>query len=452
MTDQLPPHSLDAEAALVGSLLLDRDAIAAVADWVTPEAFFHAPNGIVFRAMLALWKVRRPCDLVTLTALLESRRMLDQAGGVGYLAGLMAAPPFSVNAAHYGEIVMEHAKRRAIIDAGAAMVKAAYEGDVEVDDLVGRIRRADAQFALPQNEDANTFAAGMEPARNNALNRWAGLFRERIVPCGIADIDARTYGGFRGNELIYIGGRPGSGKTAMAMQMAMNAARSGKHALIVELEMSKEALFNRAIAAHAGVPFGVAYQKVGDVMQRDRWLQASDELEALLVTVETKLYTTDKIAAYCERATGERPVDIVFIDHLDYLADPDLSRETVEQRTAKTSKRLKRLSTDLDIPVVVLSQLNRSVEDAPPYKPSLNHFRYSGAVEQDAEFAFLIYRRRYYVDRGMLEPSETDYIESHTNQHRVELMIAKHRNGEVGAIELGWKPESMLFTERRKTA
>jgi replicative DNA helicase len=235
--------------------------------------------------------------------------------------------------------------------------------------------------------------------------------------------------------------------TSLAMQVALNAARTGKHALIVELEMTREALFNRAIAAQAGVAYGVAYQRMGDVLQRDRWLQASEDLEALPVTVETGLYTTDGIRGFCERAVTERPVDVVFIDHLDYLADPDLARENAEQRTAKTSKRLKRMAMELNIPIAVLSQLNRAVEESPPYKPASSHLRYSGATVQDAEYVFLIYRRKFYVDQGKLESSVEDYLDGRTNQHRVEVMVAKCRNGNPGPFELGWAPESMRFTE-----
>lgn len=447
MSDHLPPHNLEAEAALIGSLLLDRDAIAAVADWVKPDAFYHGSNGVIFQAITALWKVRRPCDLVTLTDLLQSRGRLDAAGGYAYLTSLLSAVPTAVHVSHYGEIVMAYAKRRALIDAAAGIVKAAYDGDVAADDLVGQLRRAESAFALPVDDEPSTFAAGMESNRCRALNRWAGTLNERVVPSGIAAIDAKTYGGFKGGELVYIGGTPGSGKTSLAMQMALNAGRSGKHALIVELEMSREALFNRAIASEAQVPFGVAYKRLGDVMQRDRWLEASERLEALPVTVETGIYTTDGIRGFCERAITARPVDIVFIDHLDYLADPDLTRDNVEQRTAKTSQRLKKLSMALDIPIVVLSQLSRGAEAAPPYKPNLNHLRYSGATGQDAEYVFLLYRRRYYVERGMLEESTEDFVNGRRYEHRVEVMVAKHRNGEVGAIPMGWLPEFMTFTE-----
>lgn len=447
MSDHLPPHDLDAEQALLGALLQDRDAIAAVADWLAPDAFWSGANAIIYRAIRGLWRQRYPADLVTLNAFLAARNLADQTGGPGYLAALLTTPGVAPHAQYYAELIAGLAKRRAVIDAASKLVAAAYQGEVDPDDAAMQLRRAAEPFAPPSDERAGTFDGGMDDHRLRTLDRWAGRLNERIVPSGIAAIDRKTYGGFRGGDLVYVGGTPGSGKTSLALQVAINAARAGRRALLVELEMTREALFNRAIAAEAGVPFGVAYQRAGDVLQRDRWLDASERLEALPVTVATDLATTDRIRGAIERAVAERPIEIVFIDHLDLLADPDLASQNAEQRTAKTSKRLKRIAMELDIPIVPLVQLSRAVEAAPPFKPALNHFRYSGAIEQDAEYAFLLYRRRYYVDRDRLEADpHQDYVTG-TNWHRVEVMVAKHRNGEVGAIELAWEPELMRFRE-----
>lgn len=447
MTDRLPPNNLDAEQAFIGSLLTDRDAIAEVADWVTPDAFYHGANGTIYRAMLALWRVRRPCDLVTLGDLLLSRAKLDEIGGHAYLAHLLTVVPTAIHAAHYGEIVMAHATRRAVIDAAAEIVRSAYQGDVEMDDLTSGMRRAGEAFARPPKDGAGTFAAGMEPHRNLTLSRWDGSLEEHIVPTGVASIDRKTYGGFKAGELIVIGARPGMGKTSIALQMAKAAASTGKLALVVELEMSREALFNRAVAAEAGVPFGVAYQRMGDPWHRDAWLAASERLESIPLAVETKLTTTDQIAGYCERAVSANPVGAIFIDHLDHLSDR-VRGDSAEQRTAELIRRCSQLAKRIEVPVIVLAQLNRAVEEHPPFKPALTHFKYSGAIEAEADYALMLYRRKYYVDKGLLESDPiADYLVG-SNRHRVELMIAKHRNGEVGAIELGWVPEQMRFVER----
>jgi replicative DNA helicase len=448
MTDQLPPHDPISERALLGALLFDREAIAAVSDWLKPAAFFSSANATIYRAMVALWNVRKPCDLVTLGGLLRSRSLIDSVGGESYLFGLLDGVPIAAHAPYYAETIVELARRRELIRTGADLVARAYQGDVAIEDAVGAVRRAGEAFAPPRTGVDGEFAAALPEHRLARMALWSGETNERIVPTGIQAIDRKTMGGFRGGELIYIGGRPGSGKTSIALQMAINGARRGKRALIVELEMKHDALLSRAVAAEAGVPFSVGYLPIGDVRQQDAWLEASERLEAVPVTIETGLRTTDQIAAYCERAAGVAPFSAVYIDHLDYLADPDLGRASQEQRTAETSKRLKRIAMGLDIPVIVLSQLNRSVEEHPPFKPGLNHFRYSGAVEQDAEYAFLIYRRAYYVAQGKLEsdPNE-DYVVG-SNRHKVELLVAKHRNGEVGMIELAWIPDQMKFTER----
>ena len=441
------PQSFEAEASVLGSLMIERDAIAEVAGRLSPDAFADPNHRRIYHAMLDLWRMRRPCDPVTLQERLEFRGCFEEIGGYAKLVDLMATVPSAVHLEHYAGIVADCAARRAVIDAAAGIVADAHAGDVDVEAGVRALRDAAGRFALSAR-DGDSLAERLADHRDKVLRRWAGELRELTVPTGVRTLDERTYGGFKAGELVYVGGRPGSGKTSLALQMARAAAESGHRALIVELEMSREALLNRAIASAAGVPFGVAYQQIGDVLQRDRWLEASEQLETLPLSLETDLSTVDRIAAYCERAAAEQPVEAIFIDHLDYLSEPDLARLSPEQRTAETSKRLRRLANNLQVPVIVLAQLNRAVEAHPPFKPNLAHFRYSGAVEQDADFALLLWRRKYYVDKGMLDSHVDDDYDGSSSRHKVELMVAKHRNGDVGVVGLAWEPATMSFHER----
>lgn len=446
--DRLPPHNLEAEQSVLGSLLIDQDAVAQVCDRLIPEAFYIAANATLYRALLALWKARRPANVVILTELLERRGKLDEVGGAAYISHLLASTPTALYVNHYADIVLNCAKRRALIDSGTDLVRAAYADDLPIDDAVGMVRRSVEPFATePITSDGGLFADTMDGHRQRVEDRWHGRLDEHVVPTGIPSVDRLLLGGFRGGDLVFIGGRPGSGKTSWMLQLAQRAARlTKKRSLIVELEMSPEALRDRAIAAEAGVPFRTAYDQVGDQAARERWLEASAALEWVPVDIQ-RLTTTDRIAAYCESAmASEFPVGAVFIDHIDYLQDR-IQTDSAERRTAELTRACKRIATGLNVPTVVLSQLNREVEAHAPFTPALKHFRQSGAIEQDADHAFLLYRRKYYVDKQMLEAdSSRDYITA-SPLHRVELIVAKNRNGEVRTIELGWEPDSMTFRE-----
>ena len=437
--DSLPPHNLEAEQALIGSLLLDRDAICAVADLVRPDAFYHGANGILFQAIRALWQVRRPTDLVTLTDLLIKRNMLDAAGGIAYISSLIGAVPTAVHVQHYAEIVMNDARSRALIDAGAWIVGRAYKPDIDADELVSRIRSADAAFSLPS--PGSSLLETMDAHRDHVLNRWEGRLVDQFMSTGIGSLDRLMLGGLRPGDLCYLGGRPGAGKTSIALQVARAVAGIGKRCLFVELEMSREAMLNRLIAAEAKVPFAVAYQRMGDTRHREAWLSATERLGQLPIDLDGSLRTTQKIAAACRRT----PYAAVMVDHLDLLNDPDIASWSPEARTAETSKRLRRIVQDLGVSVIALVQLSRAVEAAPPFRPALNHFKHSGGIEQDADYAFLLYRRKYYVDRGLLESDPDDYL--HGEVQRAELIVAKNRNGEASPITLGWLPASMSFCE-----
>lgn len=444
--ERLPPHDLEAEQALLGSLLIDRDAIVRVADLVPEDAFFHGANATIFRAVRNLYRAGKPADMVTVSGFLKHHGVLDEIGGYSYLSTLYGATPTSVHVEYYAGIVLEHARRRAVIDAGAAIVAEGYRagGELDVEELVRKLR-ADADRFLPESERGGSYRDVMEQHRTRVVDRWEGRLIEHVIPTGIGTIDRLMHGGLRPGDVLYIGGRPGSGKTSLMLQIANYAARAtGMTSLIAELEMSHEALLNRAIAAEGKVPFGVAYSQLADQNKRDQWLEASERLEQDPVVIDTTARTTERIVSRAERLLADGPVGIVFIDHLDYLADP-IRGDSVEQRTSELSKRIKRMAASLRVPVVVLSQLNRAVEERPPYVPNLKHFKNSGAIEADTDYALLLYRRKYYVDKGMLEADAHEDWVTGTNWHKAECIVAKNRNGEVTTIPIGWEPATMAF-------
>lgn len=456
MIDRDGPHDPNAEQAVLGALLIDRDAIAGIADWLKPEAFADLRNERVYRSLLWLWNKRVPGDLVTLTSELDRRGKLDGVGGTAYLATLMTAVPTAAHVGYYADIVRKLAYRRALIEAGKDLVRRAHADEIDADEAVGIVRRTVEPFAEPATEGGTLYGDVMDAHVARVEDRWAGRLIEHVVPTGLRSIDRLIMGGFRGGDLVMIGARPGMGKTAWMLQLAQQAAlHTSQLSVIVELEMSREALLNRAIAAEAGIAFDTAYRvpylqtaEQRDQLEQDReaWRAAADRLALLPVAIETGLTTTDKIRSHCERLIGQGGVGAIFVDHLDYLGDR-MRVESVEQRTAELTRRLKRMAQDLGVPVVSLSQLNREVEATKPFIPSLRNFRNSGAIEQDTDFAFLLYRRKYYVDKGLLEPDESLDYERASNRHKVELFLAKNRNGEVRTIPLLWTPASMTFAE-----
>ena len=461
MTDQLPPHDLTAEQAVLGSLLIDADAIASVSDSLPPDAFYAEQHRVLYRCLLWHWRERIPANYTTIVSNLEKYKRMDAIGGPAYLSTLMNATPTAVYLSYYADIVRDFAHRRAMIDAGSDLVARAYADSLNVDDAVGLVRRSVEPFTPPAGEVSATLnadALGVHTAK--VIERWEGRLREHIVPTGIRAIDHAIYGGFRSGELVILGGRPGMGKSAMMLQIAKEAARrTGKIALIASIEMSEEAMRNRMICAEAGIPFWVAYATPDRLMTttqltelndfKERFLGASSRLEDVPIAITDKVRTTDQIRAFAEGMPDRHGAEcsVVFIDHLGKLLD-SVRDASAEQMTAKRTQMSHQIGKDLGVPVVLLSQLSRAVEAREPYLPSLEHLRYSGSIEQDADYVLLLYRRAYYVAKGKLTADNgLDYVSPSSNQERVELILAKSRNGEVKSIPMGWAPKSMSFTE-----
>lgn len=441
-SEKLPPHNLETEQAVLGSLLIDRDAIALVADRLKPEAFYFAPNATIYRAMLALWNVRRPCDFVILTDLLGSRGKLDEVGGVAYISSLLSVTPTSVHVEHYANSVNEYARRRALIDAGAEMVRVGYADGPEPDyDGVWASSRARIVEHDPGDKPLDTRVdALVEELRETAFRRWDGEVDDRILT-GVNDVDRMT-GGMGKRELWIVAARPSMGKSALMIHMARRS-----RALIFSLEMPRTQILNRMVSAEAGVPYAVATSVVGDMSQREKWLAASERVAQMpMMIVDSPGMTTAKVQAISARAIAEQGINAVYIDHLNYLSDSFRSSNE-QEKTGELVRRCKHLADALDVPVMLLSQLNRESENRNGCMPYLSDLRSSGRIEEDAHFVGLLYRRHYYSERGMIEVKpDLDWVPQ-TDWQQVQLIVAKNRNGETGTAFLGWEAKAMRFHE-----
>jgi len=444
MTEHLP-HNLDAEQALVGSLLIDRDAMAQVHDWLPYEALHDGRCRLIYRAMRHLWAERIPCDTVTLADMLNQHGKLDAIGGPAYLAELQALVPTSVHVVFYAETVLRYARQRAVMQTAAQLTKQAYEQDIDTEEAVRQLRESVSPFRVQPAANVS-FPDLMAEARDTMMARWDGTLNETIVPTGVRDLDRLMAGGIRGGELFILAARPSMGKTALALRML-----SAQPGVYISLEMPRLAIAQRLIVGQANVPYSVVASPIGDVAQRDAALFASEYLERAspIVAVRDDLRTTGAIEAFLERAMAEQGAQSVVIDHIGLLADAH-PKSSEYERVSKISWSLKEMALRTGAAVIALSQLNRQVEQRAECIPFMSDLRESGRVEENADAVALMWRRAYYTAMGMVQPDfEKDRI---GDLERVVLNLAKNRNGEAGSVELGWSGPAMRFHEIARAA
>ena len=432
--ERLPPHSLEAEEAVLGSLLIDPDAILEVASFLKPAAFYREQNKWIYQAILDLHEAREPLDFITLTEVLRQRSQLEDVGGEAYLISLINVVPTSVNARSYGRIVEAAAVRRRMITAAGAIANLAYDEDEDVNFALDRAEQA--LFSISEERTTRDLVPLREIARVY-LDRVEELHARGSdmigIPTGFTDID-KLLGGLNKSDLLIVAARPGMGKTAFQLGMALQAGlRHGKRVAIFNLEMSGEQLVQRMIAAETRID-----------SQRLRRGQLHEQewpifLEAIGRLSETKIFVDDtpaitplQLRTKCRRLYAEHGLDLVMVDYLQLMQAEYTSNNRV-QEISEISRSLKSLARELDIPVVTASQLSRAVENRQDKRPQLSDLRDSGSIEQDADVVMFIYRDEYY------NPDTTD------RPNIAELNVAKHRNGPTGIVDLYWYGKLATF-------
>lgn len=432
--DRLPPHSLEAEEAVLGSLLIDPDAILEVASFLKPEAFYREQNRWIYQAILDLTEAREPLDFITLTEMLRKRSQLEDAGGEGYLIGLLNAVPTSVNARSYARLVEGAAVRRRLITAAGAIANLAYDEDEDVNVVLDRSEQA--LFSISEARTTRDLMPVRDIARDY-LDRIEELNErgdEMIgVPTGYVDID-RLLGGLNKSDLLIVAARPGMGKTSFQLGMALHAGlRHGKRIAIFNLEMSGEQLVQRMIAAETRID-----------SQRLRRGQLHEQewpifYEAVGRLSETRIFIDDtpsitplQLRTKCRRLYAEHGLDLVMIDYMQ-LMQAERSNNNRVQEISEISRSLKGLARELDVPVITASQLSRAVENRQDKRPQLSDLRDSGSIEQDADIVMFIYRDEYY------NPDTTE------RPNIAEINVAKHRNGPTGVVDLYWHGKLATF-------
>jgi replicative DNA helicase len=432
--EKLPPHNLEAEESVLGSLLLDRDAIIRVAATLKPDDFYRPAHAAVYRVILDLYNRREPADLLTVAAELERRGELDEVGGVPALSNLFSAVPTAVHVEYYGQIVERTALLRRIITAGTRIVNIGYNERLEVDEALDEAQRA--IYEVTQQRGARDFVS-LAQVLEEYFDKLDYIQQHRGevlgVPTGFQDLDQLT-GGFQKSDLVIMAARPGVGKTAMGLGLAHNAALHGKTIAIFNLEMPAEQLVQRLLAMETGIDSHRL--RLGHIND-DEWERISHAFGKLS---EAQIYIDDtpgigimELRAKARRLQAERGLDFVQVDYLQLMQGSRRNDNRV-QEVSEISRGLKGLARELNVPVLAMAQLSRSVESRTNHVPMLSDLRESGSIEQDADMVMFIYREEMY------DP-ETE------KKGIAELHIAKHRNGPLGVVNLRFFEKTTRFAD-----
>jgi replicative DNA helicase len=429
--DRLPPHSREAERSVLGSMLRDNRVIDDVLLLVRADNFYADAHQRIFQAIHALQDRQTPADLVTLAEELRQRGDLDDVGGYGYLAELWDAAPTAANATHYARIVRERALVRGVIHAGTEILRDAYDNVQPAEELVESAERRILEVAERGiTSQTYTLEDAIREAYTRIDDRASGDHRSG-VPTGFTDLDELT-AGFHPNELIIVAARPSVGKTAFALGLIRNmVVDQNVVAFFVSLEQSRAELAERLLCAQARV----------DSHRLRKGALSGDDITKLMeaggALMKAKLFIDDspaqgmaRIAANARRLKARNHLGIVVIDYLQ-LIEPENRRDPRQEQVAQTSRRLKFLAKELQVPVVALAQVNRASEDRQDHRPRLADLRESGSIEQDADTVMLLHR----PDR--FEPGQHEGI--------IEVIIGKQRNGPVGEVTLAYIKQHMRF-------
>ena len=431
------PHDLDVERAVLSALLRDNRSIHAVLNEVKPEDFYHPAHRELYHAMIRLQDENEPVDLHTLANRLNEQKLLDSVGGAVYLAELFDYEVTAANVAQHARIVRDKAVKRHLIGVATEIAELGYDQSEAADRLldqaesrifdISRSRARDAFRSLHEEmDDAIDYVEAL-------MDRGGELTG---VPSGFKDLDEKT-GGLQPGELIVIAARPSMGKTALALNIARNAAVDhGKKVAIFSLEMTKRALALRLLSSEARVDFSSFRRGFGSHADHSKLVQKAGLLaEAPVWIDDSGLITILEIKAKCRRLATERGLDLVMVDYLQLAhGDSRVARKDLE--IAEISHGLKALAKELDLPVIALSQLNRGPEQRDPDKrrPNMGDLRESGAIEQDADVIAFIYRDEVY------NPTEE-------NRGLAELIVAKQRNGPTGTVRLSFEGRYANFRD-----
>ncbi len=426
---KVPPHNEEAEQSVLGAILIDKDAIATVSSIISPGDFYNPTNGMVFGTMLSLYEENKPIDILTLRTAIKKNKNIKRIEP-SYLTELINIVPTAANIEHYAIIIKDVATKRALIQAGSQIAEMGFADDKEIDSVLDRAESS--IFAISQKSSLRSFIP-LKEALAESFDRIDELHKKgaglRGVKTGFVDLD-NTLSGMQQSNLLILAARPGQGKTAMIVNIAQHAAVVDKTPVaIFSLEMSKEELVDRLLVGQADVD---AWRiKTGKLSETDftKLSNAMGELaDAPIFIDDTPGITISEMRTKARRLQLEQNISLFIVDYLQ-LVDPGRRYDNRVQEVSIVSQSLKNLARELKVPVLAVSQLSRAVEHRGEKKPQLADLRESGAIEQDADVVMFLYRPEAEITPTM----------------QTKLLIAKHRNGPMGEIDLIFRGDRIKF-------
>ena len=436
---KVPPHDVEAEQAVLGSMLTDKDAGISAIEVLKEEDFYRTDNRAIYEAILNLYNRAEPVDIITVKAELESLGKFEQVGGLEYLASLPDKVPTTANATKYIKIVEEKSTLRNLIKTANEIIELGYDPTEDVSDIMEGAEKK--IFNIMQNNDKKSYVP-IKDVLVDSFTQLEELYNRKQhitgVPSGFTELDYKT-AGFHGSDLVLIAARPAMGKTAFALNIATNAAvRANVPVAIFSLEMSKEQLVNRILCSEAMVDSNKV--RTGK-LEEDDWTKLAGSIgplsEAEIYIDDTPGISIAEIRAKCRKLKLEKNIGMVVIDYLQLVQGSNKRNGSREQEISEISRSLKILAKEIGVPVIALSQLSRAAEQRPDHRPMLSDLRESGAIEQDADIVMFLYRDDYYN-----KDSEKKDI--------AEVIIAKHRGGSTGTVELLWLGNYTKFVNLEK--
>jgi replicative DNA helicase len=431
--DRVPPQNNEAEQSVLGAVFLSKEALITAIEILRPEDFYKTAHQRIFKTMLDLYEKGEPVDLVTVTAELQDHKLLEEVGGVTYLTEIASSVPTAANIEYYARIVEEKSLLRRLIQTATKIANDGYTREDDVSEIIADAEKYILEIAQNRN------SGGFTPIRDVLLETY-----ERIeflsqrrgdvtgIPSGYPDLDKMT-SGFQRSDLIILAARPSVGKTAFALNVAQNvAARAGETVAIFSLEMAASQLVQRMICAEGNLD--ASKMRTG-WLEEDDWQKLTMAIGTLakapIYIDDTPGITVQDIRAKCRRLQAEKGLGLILIDYLQLIQGRGRG-ENRQQEVSEISRTLKGIARELNVPVIALSQLSRSVEQRQDKRPMMSDIRESGSIEQDADIVAFLYRDDYY-------DKETE------NKNVIEVIIAKQRNGPTGTVELAFLKEYNKF-------
>ena len=433
------PHNIEAEQSVIGSMLMDKEAIMVASEIITGDDFYQKQYGILFTNMVELFNEGKAVDLVTLQNRLKENGVPEEVSNMGFVRELLTNIPTSANVKYYADIVYEKAVLRKLIKTNEQIVNDCYVGADKLENILENTEKK--IFDIVQRRNTGDYIPINKIVQNSIMRvSAASKLKGNVtgIPTGFIDLDYRT-SGMQKSDLVLVAARPSMGKPAFVLNMAQYMAfECNKTVAIFSLEMSSEQLVNRLLAMEARIDA----QKLRNGSLEDKdWeslLESAGTVAKSNLIIDDRASSLAEIRSKCRKFKLEHNLDIVIIDYLQLMSSGGgRSSDSRQQEISDISRGLKRMARELDVPVVALSQLSRAVEQRPDHRPMLSDLRESGAIEQDADVVMFLYRDEYYNKESELKGT-------------AEVIIAKQRNGPIGTVTLAWLPQFTKFANIKK--